>query len=210
MTALERTLGLESYRDSLALAARFASNHREAFTDSLRFEVEPPAGVALKEWSSAVGALRFAYEVAVREGFEGVQQDITAAVADRFEPLQLESLLELLTPDPAVDLRIAGTRERDAMLPNLVNARFSLDLRATNLESEGELELAPTVTLRLEFDEHVAGQDAIAFQVPLWALDELVSDLQLISSRLKRVDSALASAVVPRWARAATRNQDPS
>jgi len=203
MTTLERTLGLDSYRESLSHAAKLAPKQAERLAEALRYEVSAPDDVKASDWSSAVGALRYAYEVAVREGFEAVQNDISAALATEMDSSALQALLRLLAEDDAVAQRIAGTRERDAVLPNLVNARFALDLRAIALDGDDDLQLAPTITVRLEFDEHVAGQDAITFQVPLWALDELAADLSRISARVRKIDADLPTATVPVWARAA-------
>ncbi|KTR95665.1 hypothetical protein NS220_05165 [Microbacterium testaceum] len=162
-----------------------------------------------EDWSSAVGALRFAYEVAVREGFEPVRADIRTAL-DSVTDHKLETLVDLIQDDSAVATRIAGTRERDGILPNLVGSALSLDLRAIDLSDDDDLQLAPIVTVRLMFDEHVAGQDAIVFQTQLTALEEIAAEAKRISIRIKRLEADLPTATVPPWAKSSPQQNEPA
>lgn len=201
MTSLERTLSAGSYRESLVLAAQFAADQPEALMDSLRFETNAPEGIDGTDWSSASAALRFAYEVAVREGFAPVRADIEQALHSTADSEKLTALLALVREDDLVAQRIAGTRQRDGMLPNLVSHRVSLDFRTVSSDDiDNGIELAPTVIARFEFDEHVAGQEAVVFQIPLWALEELAEDLQEARNRLTDVDRMLRTATIPKWA----------
>lgn len=202
MSSLKTTLRLNSYRENLGAAIRHAQEERGSLLAALRFGVSAPDDVDAYRWSGMVGALRFAYEAGLRDDRDDVALDIRTAFADTFSNEQLDRFLELLEEDDLADERIEGTRMRDALLPNMVNTNFSTDLRI--LPVPGALPVvAPVVTARLEFDEHIAGQDSLVFQIPVEALSDLIEELQHTLDAIRSLSST-QEVTLPNWSRGGT------
>ncbi|MCI4012358.1 hypothetical protein [Brevibacterium sp. ZH18] len=202
MTSLQRLLDLASYRQALTVAFE----HGVAFSDELRsglaWDIESPIEVDSEEWSASIDALRVAFEVGSREGFDSVKEEVSESIPELSNP-QREVLDKIIQPYAAGVERLRGLQSRDSFLPNLMRSALSIDLQLLETGGEVGAQVAPVVTARFDFDEHVAGQDAISFRIPLSALEELSEDLAEVHSRIRRLSDSEIAVEVPRWARSA-------
>jgi hypothetical protein len=202
MTALQDLIGIRSFGAALRGVVAVASTHGEQLlaATAKSDDHSPPDGLPElrgTSWDLVVRAFQVVYEISDREGRDAV----LAEVRDAFPELTAEPLAALsliLERDDVASSRIEGARKRDRFLPVLASTDIALDLRLA--EVSGEEVLLPVITCRLEFDENVAGNDAIVFQIPIDALATLSSELLRIQGQLGDVRSRLAPERIPDWA----------
>lgn len=200
MTALTSMLRIASYRDALRDALRRAVEGELDFPSALSGEASLPDGLSRDDWSAVVGSIRVAYEISRRESVEGVIND----VADTFqwsegEP-ELVALASALKENPQAERIIDGARRRDALLPNVLGVDVSIDLRVVSDASSDAIDVAPIAVVRINFDEHVAGQDAVFFQVPVGRLRELAESFTSAADLARRAVDSPSALNVPTWA----------
>lgn len=199
MTSLHRLLELSSYQQALTSALSLGVTYSRELRSSLAGEEPPPDGLASDEWAVAVDALRIAFEVGAREGFDSVREEITRLIPSLTDE-QKSTSNELLQPDEQGQDRIKGMQSRDIFLPNLARSLLSIDLQLLDADSDELVRVAPVVTARFDFDEKVGGQEAISFRVPLEALKELSNDLSEVLEKVKALSESSATVSVPKWA----------
>lgn len=199
MSSLRTTLRLASYRDSLRLAITHSASDVDSLRSALRYGTASPAGVEANTWVGMVGATRLAYEAGIRDGAEAVAADIASVFADELGEDVLSRFFSLLAPDESISERIAGAKLRDSLLPNLISSSLAMDLRVLSSSGAG-LSAAPVITVRLAFDEHVGGQEAIVFQASVESLEALIEELSEVRNDVQSL-IAVNQVVIPNWAR---------
>jgi len=181
------------------------SDNRALAADSLRRDVPQPERLSAEDWAGIIASVRFAYKSAVQDGLEPVLQDIREQMTDLSED-DLAFLSEVLTPDPAIDRRQEGVRVREGFLPNLVGASLTLDLRVIDpqVSAGTDVEVVPVAMMRLLFDEPVAGQEAVTFQLAGPTLEAFSEDLLQLRSSFNAISATTEPkfSVAP-WAREA-------
>jgi hypothetical protein len=198
VTALQSTLRLESYRDALRRAVDSLPGAAGHLREALEKDTAVvPADWESNQWFAAVGAVRLAYEVGVRENPDAVMADIERVL--ELDADEAEQLRAVIAPNAAADLRIKGVRERDGYLPNLLGMDTALDLRLITTTDEEDA-VAPIVTVRFDFDEAVASSSSIVFQAPTVSLPALIEDLETLLRNVKRIQ-ANENYNIPQWAR---------
>ncbi len=171
---------------------------------SLDREVPRPESLTDEDWLGVRTAFRLLYQTAEREGLTETLADVRSEMAEQLADAQYVQLEQILTPDPETTQGLLAKRERDSFLPNLVGSSRTLDLRVLGSGSEaGRLVVAPVGLLRLEFDEPVAGQDALSFQLSKSAVEGLLTDLEELRVLFQVAEGATAPQVdIAPWARA--------
>lgn len=200
MSSAQTMLTIESFRDSVATVVSLASEHGDLLQDSLTIGIPAnPTKLSEGDWRLAASAYRLLWEIGARESPDSVVQDVRVALPDALAS-DLNALERLLTSDAASSDRVRGVRRRDQFLPILTEARVTVDLRILDLEADGAEVLAPVVVARLDFDEPIAGSDAIIFQVPLGQLAPLAESLAHAAAQIRRATESLSGYQVPPWA----------
>jgi len=202
MTALRPTLRLAGFQSSLKQALEV--DNRTIAAESLKRDVPRPERLSDDDWVGLQAAIRFAYQAASQDGVEAVIEDVKRVMKDDLTSDDLDALQAIVTQSDVVDRRQQGLRVRDGFLPSLVGASLTLDLRVIEPTDpqEGGVEVAPVVLARLEFDEQVAGQEGIVFQMTGATLDEFTEDLLKLRKGLSFLTSQVTPTIrVPDWAR---------
>lgn len=199
MTSLQRLLDLAMYRQSLTNALELGAAFEEELKSGLAWDIESPSEIDSEDWAASIDAIRVAFEIGSREGFDDVRNDVLESIPE-MPSAQREVLHNLIQPDSAGVERLRGMQWRDSFLPNLVRSALSIDLQVLEPGEGASARVAPVVTARFDFDEQTAGQDAISFRIPISALRDLSEDLAEVHSRIRDLSVSGVSVDVPRWA----------
>lgn len=200
MTTVIRLLEVDTYRAGIVAALRLSESHLSTLRQSLAGRNEIPEGVPESEWDKAVKSFRVTYQIGLNEGFEQVREDIESSIdtadADR------HALRNLVVEDQSISAALIGREARGRYLPNLVESALSVDLQIVDGGFSAEsVAVAPVVTARFEFDEHLAGQDAVTFRIPLDALVALPKKIEDAIDKIQSLSEAPVNFTVPEWAR---------
>jgi hypothetical protein len=139
--------------------------------------------------------------IALREGLSGGEFASSLLEASRdYQDLDLASFEEhlddwsnLLDPDDSDLARIRRLTVERSLLPVLESHELTIDVRVGSMVADESLDLVPVVVARLEFDEPVgAGGRATVFQMPIGALADLKSSIELVEGQLEHVAGRLA------------------
>jgi hypothetical protein len=151
----------------------------------------PPSDLAVDAaaWTESAAALRTLYQLAAQMGVTSLVSELAElAGEDQSTNPRLTGLLTWLEPRPEDTEAEATDRALASMLPVLTAASATVDFRMAEVANEGGLRLVPILVVRLTFDEHVAGSDAIVFQISPAELDRVMQELE--SARTKANDLA--------------------
>jgi hypothetical protein len=161
-------------------------------------DVTPVDGVeADADWESALAALQTLYPLARAVGANEVVDELRSLTADlgdtggSFET-NLEILPSVLAERPFFERRNRFARVRTYALPQVTRSAVDLDFRA--VESDA-LAMIPMVSMRLEFDEPVAGVNSLTVGLPPESLAALSEQITELLSRYEAAIEALGRLV---------------
>lgn len=197
-------LGVESFRASirqlLGLTAEQLGQVRDAVeaektisvTDSLIVRVGQAWELSEIEAMKTLSISSFLYEhVATEEDTEALVSDLRE-VATGLDigdfPSKEEALKRLFSPIPAYDRQVVRSRTIESPMPVLDSWSLYCDLRVVPKEGGTELMgYVPVIVARLRFDEPIAGQDGMFFQITEETLKRFLADVERIGGILEQV-----------------------
>lgn len=162
-----------------------------SYNDSLVTRAADALSVKIGTVSEIVRVYDFLYQRASSvEDFRALANDLAQLAEEQGLSTdgKAEALQTLVAPIPVVDRAnvIRGTLQ--SLMPILQGWSFHCELRAVS-DPVGNLKgYIPVVAARFDFDEPIAGQAGIAFQIPDEALASLageISRIQLLLSQVK-------------------------
>jgi hypothetical protein len=159
----------------------------------------PPAELAVDAaaWTESAAAIRTLYQLAARIGVSNLVSELAELVGtDPASNPRLAALLTWLEPRQEDVEAEAIDRAQTSMLPVLTSASATIDFRVVDVANEAGLRLVPVLVIRLTFDEHVAGNDAIVFQVGPGEVDQFVDELQLARTRASELSLQIPPGLV--------------
>ena len=197
-------LAVESFRESLRalltltpdqlhrVAAAAESENGFEPTDQLIRGLHEALGISEKDSASVLAVCSFLYEGLREAGnAEGLVRELAEiatelGIADL--PSKQDALKDLFRRNEAYDRRTMRRRTAESVLPVLESVWLYCDLRAVAAEPTAEApRYVPVVVARLKFDEPIAGQEAIFFQMTEEALAKLTSDVQRTRELIERI-----------------------
>jgi hypothetical protein len=189
------TLAIQSFRDSLRSLLmltpeqvhelRRAAETENGFepTDELIRGLHERLQISEKDSATALSVCYFLYErlEAGRDAgaLVGELGEIASELGIDDFPRKAEALRRLFSPNEAYDRPTIRRRTAESVLPVLESVWLYCDLRAVAGEAATEApRYVPVIVARLRFDEPIAGQEAICFQMTEETLSRLASDVQ--------------------------------
>jgi hypothetical protein len=197
-------LAMESFRESLRalltltpeqldrLAAAGETENGFEPTDQLIRALHDALGISEKDIGTVLAVCSFLHEgLRQAENGEGLVRQFAEIAPElgipNFDPKR-DALKRLFRPNEAYSRRIIRRRTAEAALPVLETVWLYCDLRAVAAEPTAEApRYVPVIMARLKFDETMAGQEAIFFQMTEEALDRLASDVQRTRELIERI-----------------------
>jgi len=152
----------------------------------------PPSGLQVDEatWNQAAAALSTLYDLAGGLGVRAVVTELGELLGrDPQSDPQMKQLLTWLRPSRHDSETQSALRAQVSFLPVVTSASATVDFRTTEVANEGDLKLVPVLIVRLNFDEPVAGSEAIVVQLSPGGLNEVIQTLQ---GAVKQADDLIA------------------
>jgi hypothetical protein len=161
-------------------------------TDELIRRLREVLGITERDSASILSVCHYLYDCA-QEG-----QNAEALVRELGEvsgelkiggfPAKQDHLKRLFSPNEAYDRRAMARQIGEAALPVLERTWLYCDLRAVGARSTTEApRYVPVIVARLRFDEPIAGQEAISFQMSEEALGNLALDVERIRELMGKI-----------------------
>ncbi len=197
-------LAMESFRGSLRALLSLTPEQLDRFaaaaetenglepTDQLIRGLHEALGISEKDIASVLTVSSFLHEgLRQAENGEGLVREFAEIATELgipdFAPKQ-DALKRLFRPNEAYARRIIRRRTAEAALPVLESVWLYCDLRAVAAEPTAEApRYVPVIMARLKFDEPIAGQEAIFFQMTEEALERLASDVQRTRELIEKI-----------------------
>jgi hypothetical protein len=149
---------------------------------------------------AALSALTTLRGIRDTEGLPALLEDISQTVGQQGASASkvIEEIL-VESPQEALQRRIEDVQRSG--LPVLTRLSVDVDLRVAAPEGTGQSDfgLVPVLIIRLEFDETIAGQDAIVFQVTEEEVDEFTMIISSANKLRKEVVKQLPSNLLLRY-----------
>lgn len=194
MTTFRRLHRLPSFRDSFGSLLELDDSELRTVVDAVqRIAIDPDAeDMVPEDLGEAYSALAVVRSIAGNEGFDALVQDVRTAYPDSTEAI--DTLAPYFSPmEGEIEARTIREVETET-LPIIVGGRVSLDYRVSR-SSDDKIKLVPLFVARINFDETVAGADAVTFQASAYALakfrDNINDALALLDTSVKVIDPAL-------------------
>jgi hypothetical protein len=197
-------LAIDSFRESLRALLALTPEQLDRFaaagqtengfepTDQLIRALHQALGISEKDIGSALTICSFLYDglrdARNAEGLVRELGEIATELGITDVPSKEDALNRLFRRNEAYDRRTMRRRTAEAALPVLESVWLYCDLRAVPSEPQAEApRYVPVITARLKFDETIAGQDGIFFQMTEEALDRLASDVQRTRELIEKI-----------------------
>ena len=197
-------LAMDSFRESLRallsltpeqldrLAAAGETENGLEPTDQLIRGLHEALGISEKDIASVLTVSSFLHDgLREAENAEGLVRQLGEIATDlgiTDLPSKQDALKRLFRRNEAYDRRTIRRRTAEAALPVLESVWLYCDLRAVAAEPTAEApRYVPVIMARLKFDETIAGQEAIFFQMTEEALDRLASDVQRTRELIEKI-----------------------
>ena len=197
-------LAVESFRESLralltltpeqlrgvAAAAETESGFEP--TDQIIRGLHEALGISEKDIGNALAVCSFLYdglrEAEDPEGLVRELGDIAPGLGIADLPSKRDALRHVFRRNEAYDRRTIRRRTAESVLPVLESVWLCCDLRAVPSEPTAHApRYVPVIMARLGFDEPIAGQEAIFFQMTEEALAKLTSDVQRTREFIEKI-----------------------
>lgn len=197
-------LAMESFRESLRalltltpeqldrLAAAAETENGFEPTDQLIRDLHDALGISEKDIGTVLTVCSFFHEgLRQAENGEGLVRqlgEIATELGITDLPSKQDALKRLFRPNEAYDRRTIRRRTAESVLPVLETVWLYCDLRAVGAEPTAEApRYVPVIMARLKFDETMAGQEAIFFQMTEETLERLASDVQRTRELIEKI-----------------------
>jgi len=199
-----RLVAIESFRESLRALLALTPEELDRFaaagetengfepTDQLIRGLHEALGISEKDIGNALAVCSFLYE-GVREapnaeGLVGELAELATELGITDFPPKQDALKHLFRRNEAYDRRTMRRRTAESVLPVLETVWLYCDLRAVPSEPTADApRYVPVIMARLKFDEPIAGQEGIFFQMTEEALIKLASDVQRTRELIERI-----------------------
>jgi hypothetical protein len=192
MSELSELWRISSFRQAVRTLVALDENALSALRQRSPLDPgPPPSGLAVEAaaWTESAAAVRTLYQLSAQMGPESLVRELAELVGvdPSSDPLMtaLPTWLEPRREDTEAE---ATTRALTSMLPVLTAASATVDFRVVDVANEGDSRLVPVLIIRLAFDEHVAGSDALVFQISPGEVDRVIEEL--VAARQKANDLA--------------------